>query len=349
MGGSFELTPDSARHILTQRGEVSGRAGAHLLPGGVSNTVVLVEDGPRRIVLKQALARLRVRDEWLADRSRVVREWEVMRALAPVLPAGRVPSLLFLDSRRFLYAMEAAPAGTADWKTRLLAGETNMATARQAGATLGLMARGTWRRPEFRERFSDAKAFDQLRTDPYYRTVAARHPRLRSSLADWIDVSSRRREAMVHGDWSPKNLLVGPEGILCIDFECAHYGDPSYDAGFMLNHLILKAFNRPELADRYLRLARVAFTWTLAMLPATALGWFEAASVRHLAFLMLARIDGKSPVEYLTDETDREAVRQLAFGLIESRAGTLQAAIGLSERAIRRLGTGHSPIRRPPS
>ena len=334
MGSVRDLSPDSALRILSVREGLSTRAVARLLPGGVSNTVVLVEDGRRRIVLKQSLARLRVRDEWLADRSRIVREWEVMRALASVLPAGRIPSLLFLDERRFLYAMQAACEGTADWKSHLLAGELSAATARLAGATLGLMVRGTWRRPEFQERFGDSTAFDQLRTDPYYRTVAIRHPGLGRRVADWIEESSERRVAMVHGDWSPKNLLVGDGGLVCIDFECAHYGDPSYDAGFMLNHLILKSFNRPELAEGYLQLARVAFAWTLGMLPAKAMEWFEAASVRHLAFLMLARIDGKSPVEYLTAEADRDAVRQLALRLIETAPPTLEGVLARAAQAL---------------
>ncbi len=312
-----ELSAGGALRLLSGREELSREAVARVLAGGVSNTVVLVEDGQRRIVLKQSLSRLRVRDEWLADRSRIVREWEVMRAVASILPAGRIPDLLFLDEGRFLYAMQAAPTGSADWKSRLLAGELSAATARLAGATLGLMTRGTWHRPEFRERFADATAFDQLRTDPYYRTVATRHPSVSGQLADWIGESSRRRVAIVHGDWSPKNLLVGSRGLVCIDFECAHFGDPSYDAAFMLNHLILKSFHRPELADGYLRLARTAFAWTLGMLPPDALDWYEAATARHLAFLLLARIDGKSPAEYLRSETVRDAARQLALQLID--------------------------------
>lgn len=336
MRSHSELSPDTALHMLAERERLSSGAVARLLPGGVSNTVVLVEDGARRIVLKQALARLRVEDEWLADRARIVREWEVMQALASVLPPGRIPGLLFLDAGRFLFAMQAVREGAADWKSRLLSGELSVATARLAGATLGLMVRGTWCRPAFRERFSDSTAFDQLRTDPYYRTIAARHPHLGRRLADWIEESSERRVAMVHGDWSPKNLLVGPGALVCIDFECAHFGDPSYDAAFMLNHLILKSFNRPELAGGYHQLARVSFAWTLGMLPASALEWFEAACLRHLAFLMLARIDGKSPAEYLTAETDRDAVRQLALGLIENPPPTLGAALALAARALSR-------------
>lgn len=334
MAGLRELAEGNARDYLAGRLDVSGGAIARSLGGGVSNNVVLVEDGPRRVVLKQSIPRLRVRDEWLADRSRIFREWEAIRALARVLPRGRVPELLFLDEARYLYAMRAAPCATRAWKTRLLAGECSADVARLVGGTLGLAIRNTWRRRGFRDAFSDTTAFDQLRTDPYYRTVGLRHPLLRPTVEAWIAESSRRQVAMVHGDWSPKNVLVGEGGLVCIDFECAHFGDPSYDAGFMLNHLILKAFRRPGLSPQYFRLARVTFAWTLGMLPREALDWFEAASVRHLAFLMLARVDGKSPVEYLTLESVRERVRCLALHLIESAPERLEAALAAAAEAL---------------
>lgn len=336
MAAPTDLNAGSAIGFLDGRLELSQAATAGLLAGGVSNTVVLVEDGDQRIVLKQSLPRLRVRDEWLADRTRVLREWEVISALGAVLPQGRLPELLFCDEPNFLYAMRAAPAGSTDWKTLLLAGHCDGATARQAGATLGLAVRATWGAAAFERSFSDRTAFNQLRTDPYYRTVARRHPRLAECVERWIEQSAMRNVAMVHGDWSPKNLLVSEAGIVCIDFECAHFGDPSYDAGFLLNHLILKAFHRPEIAGSYLGLARAAFCWTLAMLPPAGLSWFEAASVRHLAFLMLARVDGKSPAEYL-DEGKREAVRRLALRLIDEQPLSLEATLGHAEQALEGL------------
>ena len=331
-----ELRADNAVGFLAGHLDVSPAAKASVLAGGVSNTVVLIEDGTQRIVLKQALPRLRVRDEWLADRVRVLREWQVISALGAVLPRQRLPQLLFCDEPNFLYAMRAAPEGSEDWKSILLAGRCDGDTARQAGAILGLATRATWGEPAFEQLFSDRTAFDQLRTDPYYGTIARRHPVVARRVERWVAESAARNVAMVHGDWSPKNLLVGASGIVCIDFECAHFGDPSYDAGFLLNHLILKAFHRPAIAASYLRLARTAFCWTIAMLPPSGLAWYEAASVRHLAFLMLARIDGKSPAEYL-DDRQRTAVRSLALSLIDAEPSSLDATLEHAERALQRL------------
>ncbi len=337
MAGPDDLDERSALRFLEGRLALEGKPSARALAGGVSNTVVLVESGGERVVLKQSLPRLRVRDEWLADRSRILREWDVLRLLRRRVPAGRFPEPLFLDPDRFLFAMRAAPPGSADWKTRLLAGECDAGTARLAGATLGLVIRDTWADAECRERLADRTAFDQLRTDPYYRTVAALHPGCAAGVERWIAESAARRVAVVHGDWSPKNLLVHAGGIVAIDFECAHFGDPSYDAAFLLNHLILKAFRRPELAGGYFRLARTAFAWTLGLLPLPALGWFESASVRHLALLMLARVDGKSPAEYLDSQVLREHARRLALRLVREPPARLEGALGAAREALRPL------------
>ncbi len=341
---AVDLDAGTAVSILAARGIVSGRATARLLGGGVSNIVVLVQDGQRRFVVKQSLRRLRVRDKWLADRSRIVREWRVMQGLAAVLPPGRLPPLLFLDEGNFLYAMRAARAGCADWKTDLLAGRCAPGVARRVGATLGLMVRETWRAPQFGAPFADQSAFRQLRTEPYYLTVATRHPRISRAVRQWIRESAERRVAVVHGDWSPKNVLVDDGAITCIDFECAHFGDPSYDAGFLVNHLILKSFRRPGRSQAYLSLARLAFCWTLAMLPAEALEWFERASMRHLAFLMLARVDGKSPVEYLRHPEVVDRVRRLALRLIDERPASLAAVLSRVRERLLGMRSATGPL-----
>ncbi len=262
---AFELTAASAAGYLSARRGLAGAVRPVMLGGGVSNNVVLVEYGRSRVVLKQALPRLRVRDEWLADRARIFRERDAILALTPLLPKNRLPRILFSDDENYIYAMEAAPPDAADWKTLLLNGVCDRGTARRAGATLGLTIRETWGRSDFAERFGGRRAFDQLRTDPYYRALGRLHPAVRPALDAWIDAQQERRKAMVHGDWSPKNMLVSAAGLTVIDFECAHFGDPSYDAAFLTNHFLLKAFHRPRLAGRYFELARIAFNWTAAV------------------------------------------------------------------------------------
>ena len=331
----LELDEITVRDYLADRGEpLSAHATVRELGGGVSNTVLYVTDRERRFVLKQALPQLRVKDEWLADRSRIRRERDALLASAKLLPPGWVPHVLWSDDANYLYAMEAFALDAESWKDKLLRGELDASVARRAGLALGLTVRGSWRSRELAAQFGDRIAFDQLRTDPYYRQIARRHPDIAPAVEEWLAESAEKNVALTHGDWSPKNMVVDGERLVFIDYECAHFGDPGYDAAFVANHLVLKAFHRPELADDYLRLARTCFTWTLAVLPAAAFSWFERATVRHLGFLLLARIDGKSPAEYIVDESLKETIRTTAKRLIERRPTTLDAALAvISEEA----------------
>jgi aminoglycoside phosphotransferase (APT) family kinase protein len=121
---------------------------------------------------------------------------------------------------------------------------------------------------------------------------------------------------LVHGDFSPKNILQGASGPVILDAECAWFGDPAFDVAFVLNHLLLKGAWRPQWRMRYVEafasLERAYFAharWE----PAEALAARIAAL---LPALMLARIDGKSPVEYLQSEVEKDEVRTFASALV---------------------------------
>ena len=247
-----------------------------------------------------------------------------------------MPRVLWSDEANFLFAMSAAPAGAATWKSQLLAGHVDAGVAATAGVLLGLLIRHTWGDAEMERRYGDQTAFDQLRIDPYYRTIARRRPEVAEQVRELIAESAARRVSLVHGDWSPKNFLVQGGQVTVIDFEVIHYGDPSFDAAFCLNHLLLKCFRRPEHAGRYLEAARVFYAWLEGLLPAGATAWFESATARHLGCLMLARVDGKSPVEYIIEEALRATVRAVAVRLIRESGGRLERCYTLVEEALPR-------------
>ncbi len=284
------------------------------LGGGVSNTVLLVESDGQAFVLKQSLGKLRVQEDWFACRERVVREAAALQRLADRLPQGSIPVVLFEDRENFLYAMSAAPPDSTPWKDLLLKGDIAFDTACVAGSLLGRIVSATWHDASCEREFGDQTVFDQLRLDPYYRFTAARHPDLASHAVRLIESTSLRRVSLTHGDWSPKNLLVGRGSVLAIDFEVVHFGDPSFDSAFMLNHLLLKSFARPQWRKAYAGAALGFWRTFLSAIPDTA--WIEAATLQHLGWLLLARIDGKSPVEYLREPSLRDEVRQFARNLI---------------------------------
>jgi 5-methylthioribose kinase len=311
----FDLQADNAAEYLHMRGIACGAGHITELGGGVSNTVLLVESPGRRFVLKQALGKLRVHDDWFSDRERIFRESAALRWLAPHLEPGGVPEILFEDRENCLFAMSAAPADAQTWKSLLLRGEIDAAIAETIARMLATIVTKSWRDPESRRVFGDQTVFDQLRLDPYYRTTALRHPDLGPHFERLMRESSRRRVSLVHGDWSPKNFLVSAGAVMAIDFEVTHFGDPAFDSAFLLNHLLLKSFYRPEWGGE---LARAALRfWDLYRegLPAEC-DWIEAATLAHLGGLLLARIDGKSPVEYISDPARREQVRTFARNLM---------------------------------
>ena len=285
------------------------------LGGGVSNMVILAETTSGRMVLKQALAKLKVKEEWLSDPWRTVRECAAIRLIAHHLTPGDVPEILFDDPENCIYAMSAAAVDACDWKTLLLGGEIRPRAAAAIARILGAMIRATWMSAEWDERFGDQTVFGQLRLDPYYRFTAARHPDLSSRFERLIGMCAERRCSLVHGDYSPKNFLVSGDRAMAIDFEVVHFGDPSFDAAFLLNHLRLKMFYRPQWERHYADAAVAFWNELRSSLPPGA-EWFEASAIAHLGGLMLARIDGKSPAEYIASEELRDRVRQYARKLM---------------------------------
>ena len=304
--------------------------GVRELGGGVSNIVLLVELLGRRWVVKQALGRLRVKDEWLSDPERVIREAESLRALRPILGEAAVPEVIHLDRANLLFIMTAAPPDALPWKESLLGRRVDLAVARQAGVLLARMINGSRADPQLARQFADRNVYRQLRLDPYYHTTAARHPDVQKELRELMADTSKIQTALVHGDYSPKNMLVRGHDIMLIDFEVIHWGDPAFDAGFLMNHLFLKAFHQPVAATVYVDAARAFWETLRSALGSDAWESFETMTLRHLGALMLARIDGKSPVEYVRDEETKGHVRRVAKQIIHRRCASLDDAIDMA-------------------
>jgi len=317
----LELDASNASLWLNAMGIATSYLRCQELGGGVSNRVILVEAPEFRAVLKQSLGKLRVEREWLSDRARIFREAAAMRWLQGRVRGGHVPALLREHRAEFTIAMEAAPSSAAMWKTKLFAGQLNPAHARAAGILLGSIIAASWEHPEARELFGDQTVFDQLRIDPYYRFTASVHPELKGYFHHLMEQSAARRVSLVHGDWSPKNLLLAGEELWAIDWEVVHFGDPSFDVGFLLNHIALKSIALPQLKQHLAGLATEFLNALNAELPGGA-AWIEAAALVHLPALLLARVDGKSPAEYL-DEAGRRRASKLAISLMHEPAASI--------------------------
>jgi len=276
----------------------ASRVNARALTGGVSSDIWLLDDGTNRWVIKRALAELRVAAEWKADPGRNASEYRFLQYVGDWMPEA-VPAVRYVSPTNHFFAMDYLAGNFRPWKQDLLDGKCDPNKATLIGKLLGRIHAKTWECDEVRAVFDTTPWFDQLRLDPYLRATGASHPQLQTLFNAEADRIAAARLCLVHGDYSPKNLLVESGRAVVVDCETAWYGDPTFDAAFLLNHLMLKALHLPDHRAAMLRLARTS--WNAY---ATALGSDHADVVeknlpRLLLMLMLARMDGKSPVEYL--------------------------------------------------
>jgi len=313
--------PDEALTLLRRAGLAGAAETPHAkaLSGGVSSDIWRVELARGPVCVKRALPRLRVAQLWEApiERNRYERLWmEAARLAAP----GSAPQILANDDAAGLFAMECVDAPL--WKDELRQGRADPGFAAQVGGTLGRIHAATAGREDLAQRFATDDIFYAIRLEPYLVATARKHPDL--GLMELSSLTAKTKVALVHGDVSPKNILVGGEGPahfpVFLDAECAWYGDPAFDLAFCLNHLLLKCVWVPR--------ARAAFLECFEALSAAYLRAFSEGNVQQraaslLPALLLARVDGKSPVEYL-DEAQREFVRKKALGLFGVR--TLEEA-----------------------
>lgn len=313
-----DLQIETAAEWLRKHGYDPAHCRFTELGGGVSNTVILADAPQYRLVIKQSLGKLRVAETWESDRGRIFREAAAMKWLSPRISQAAIPRLLIEDRENFAIAMQSAPAAAEMWKTRLFRCELHPADAAAAGSTLGQVIAASWQNPEAREIFGDRTVFDQLRIDPYYQFTAKRHPDLAPYFHALIERSSHRAVSLVHGDWSPKNLLLDGNELWAIDWEVVHFGDPAFDIGFLLNHLLLKSIALPQYRAGFEELAHTFLSSLVRELPADAHEVVPNA-FEHLPALLIARADGKSPAEYL-DDAGRERARSIGQSLIAKPA-----------------------------
>jgi 5-methylthioribose kinase len=334
----LELTVENVLPFCRERGWIGpGPAHAELLGGGVSNAVLRVESGPTLFVLKQSRPQLRTRDPWFSDVERIWREKKVMEVLRPLLPELTVPEVLHEDGEHFLFVMSHAPRASRVWKEQLLAGEVEQAVARHAGRVLGRIHQASSARVEEMADLRDRTVFDQLRTDPFYRRVQERRPEVARAIEPILADLDTKKEALCHGDFSPKNILVHDRGFTLVDYETAHLGDPAMDLGFFLSHLLLKACRQARRRGEYFALTESFWAGYAEEATFRPLAQLQARGIGHLGVCLLARIDGTSPVDYLPDEERRAAVRSLGRTVLLDRPGSWNEVLELAEGAYASL------------
>jgi aminoglycoside phosphotransferase (APT) family kinase protein len=317
-GPRAEVCAFLRRQGLLGRGE---DAALTPLAGGVSSELWKVDLPTGTVCVKAALAELKVAHEWRAPVSRNRVEYEWLHFAAPLCP-GQVPQVVTYDDAG-LFAMEYLPPQHYPvWKTQLLSGQVDVAAAGAVGDLVGRLHSASAADPRCPVRFATDDNFDALRIEPFLRVTARAHPDPRERFAELARTAAGTHLAVVHGDVSPKNTLVGPDGPVLLDAECAWFGDPAFDIALCLNHLLIKSVKLPGHAAE-LRAAAQA----LADKHARHINWeppdaLDERVAALLPALTLARIDGTSPVEYL-DAAQRREVRMVGRALLRDPAPTV--------------------------
>jgi aminoglycoside phosphotransferase (APT) family kinase protein len=275
------------------------------LAGGVSGEVIAVDNGATHLVVKQALSRLRVQAQWNADPNRILAEAAALR-LAGTISPDAVPPVIDVDADTHVMVIGHAPPTWRPWKRDLLDGRTELPVAQRLGALLAAWHTGTAHDPLVAATFGEPATFVDLRIEPFYGATAGVHPDLAGVIGDLADSLLAAPVCLVHGDFSPKNVLTDGQAVWVLDWEAAHLGDPVFDVAFLLSHLLCKAIHRTDTDYRRLGAALLA-AYRSAGGPAADNRLLTA----HTACLVLARVDGKSPVDYLTPP-QRSGARALA-------------------------------------
>jgi 5-methylthioribose kinase len=293
------------------------------LGGGVSCDVLAVEAGGRAFCVKRALARLRVAADWRAPVERAEAEVAWFRLIAGIDPK-LVPQVLAEDRARHVFAMSYLPPETHPlWKARLAVGDADPNFAAQVGAALARIHAATAGRGDIAAQFANHEQFFALRLEPYLLFTATRHEDVGPHIRELAQSIAASRIALMHGDVSPKNILCGPQGPVFLDAETACIGDPAFDLAFCLNHLLLKCVWHPEHSGAYLECFPRLKNAYLSRVDWEPRSDMERRTASLLPALLLARIDGKSPVEYLTTERDKDFVRSTAKELLRKDSASL--------------------------
>jgi aminoglycoside phosphotransferase (APT) family kinase protein len=321
--------PGALRDFLFRTGRIrTGAAiGSRVLAGGVSCRTVLVRlpDGDAW-VLKQALEKLRVPGPWFSAPERIHREAAALRWLSRLLPAGATANFVFEDFEAHVLGMTAVAEPHANWKSQLLAHGPAPGQAAEFGRLLATLHRQATRHaPALRAEFGDLTFFEQLRLEAYYGATATSVPEAKQFYAQLIADTLANRLTLVHGDYSPKNVLIAGSRMVLLDHEVVHWGDPGFDLGFALTHLLAKAWHMPSRRTAFARAAAELWTAyskeTLELFPG-----LEARAVKHTVGCLLARVAGRSLLEYLTPP-ERDSLRSTVLAQLASPPDSIHRLI----------------------
>jgi 5-methylthioribose kinase len=310
------LDEGSVLPYLTKRGLLTGDATVEVLTGGVSCTVLAIDSADTSIVVKQALPELKTKAKWVADQRRAIVEANAMRVYHEITPDS-VPQLIDCDPDEFTLTMSRLPSTCTNWKIDMLEGRIHTEMGRELGLILAKWHNAASISDEIKAEFMEDSLFEQLRVSPFYRAVAAVNPNLSAVINQLIAEITQVKITLVHGDFSPKNILATTENRpIVLDFEVAHIGNPVFDLAFLLAHLFCKTVRTTDKGERDLLISTA--TQFLEKYQETSKIDVAVSLPQHIALIALARVEGVSPVNYLDESAQQRLVAITKAALLDS-------------------------------
>ena len=297
------MNQEIIRYLLDKKIITSSNPIVTPLTGGVSSDIFMCDDGEHKIVIKKALAKLRVKDKWFAPPSRNKVEQDYIYYVSKIC-SDCMPKIIAADNELGFFAMEYLDEAHHNWKAELLQGIFKVENAQKAAEILAIIHRHSWNDPIAKETFQTSTNFYDVRLDPYLITAGDRNPDLRIYFQEEVKRLKGWREALVHGDFSPKNMMISKKRFVILDHEVAWYGDPAFDLAFLLNHLYLKSLLWKNKFSECLSLCEEVIKCYFAVLGQKIEGELGLRTGRLFLMLLLARIDGKSPAEYFVEKKE---------------------------------------------
>ena len=296
------------------------------LTGGVASDIAHVQAASHDYCVKFALPKLRVQEDWYAPVERNLAEYRWLKTYASIDPEGAIPLFGHSPSLNGFVMGYLSGPNTYLFKSALFEGKGSKQDAHNIGRNLGRIHQISTKSPFNSSPFDNRDDFYALRIEPYLIHTAKSHDGVADKLNEMANLLYHSEQVLVHGDVSPKNILIHDGRPYLLDAECATMGDASFDVSFCLNHFILKALHVPSHRENYFKLCDSFWQAYRAEIDFEDLASLERRITQLIPMLLLARVDGKSPVEYLTEKTSKE-IRRFALSSINHPPATIQQLI----------------------
>ena len=297
------------------------------LTGGVSSEVYHVKTNKNNYCIKRSLKRLLVKKKWIANTNRIKFEYLWLKHCQNILKRN-IPNTYEFNNKKKYIVMEYLK--TSQYKTlkQLYFNKIiNINTIRSISKHLYKIHSNSSNYKTKKTFEGNYKNFYDLRLDPYFNEVGRVYPKYKGYIKKINENYIKHSNTLVHGDFSPKNILVGKNKIIYLDAECCNFGDPVFDLVFFTNHLLIKSIFFKDKSQEFIKLYISFYREYLSNLSTKHFNSYIDRIIKMTPIMLLSRVDGKSPVEYINKVKIKNIIRKKSFLLLDSKISSLNDII----------------------